>query len=137
MKRKYMLVVLAILSIMALAYFASTAKADYTYEMYLSCSKSGNVWQFTTTAYSGASFSSQSINTATIVATYWVPDGTIYTVKPREIYLKNGYVKLYFDQDILPSSTGGVGGGAAVTGSLFDGSTFRASGPGWVWSNHG
>lgn len=139
MKKICITTVLAILSIMALAYFASPTKAlVYTYYPKPNVSSNGNNWSFKTVDQtSGVSFSGNKIIATSIVASYWNVDpitgGLIDqgSPTPKNLVINDNQVNLVFDGSNLPAHIQFV----SITGELTDGTTFDATGPGWAFGN--
>lgn len=130
MKSKHILIGLLVLSMVTFAYISTVLAADY-YPIN-NISKGGAVWQFDTKGM----FSSKDITS--IKAEYWKTiengDGTTTTTYYdmtllAHSQLTNNQVKLTFDSAFLPDYANGT----RVTGTLADGKTFLATGPGFAW----
>lgn len=139
MKKMCGIIALAILSIAVLGCIASAA----AYEIYPedpTISKNGNVWQFDTRT-SVSDFSGNDVVASSIVATYFTQTGGVgsdpHIIVPKNIVLNDNKVELVFDPTdlpVLPADT--VVLSTQITGTLTDGRTFIATGPGFTFPRH-
>jgi len=129
MKSKCVLAGFLALTIVAFACVASVS-AQYDYTPYLTSTPGGVIWTFKT----NGEFSGREIIKSSVVATYWIvnPDKSlsIYNPIPRQITLTDKLVTLVFDLADLPAHADGN----SVSGTLTDGKTFLASGPGFAFA---
>jgi len=138
MKRMHFLPVLLILSIMALVSVVN-AQTTYTYYPTLWIQFKPNnfaLWWFNTAGV-GWSFSGKDVDTT--VAQYMIyigdPNNPVeewHSIKPKNIHLKVDTVNtvtLVFESAVLPPYANGT----MVSGTLTNGETFLAAGPGFAW----
>jgi len=129
MKSTQVLAGLLIISIVTLASLSTALAEDY-YPV-LNISKGGVVWQFDTKGlFSGKDVTSY-------LAEYWIVDESGVTTyypmpTPMRTQFVNNHVKLTFDSATLPAYANGT----RVTGTLADGKTFLATGPGFIFGIH-
>jgi hypothetical protein len=135
MKTMPILAGLIILSVMSLALVATVAATSYTVVLDITFNGNGakgiSDWHIdTTTDGWNGPFSGSNVVTSTIVATYYDVKLVAHTVVPYSIVLAENSIDLYFTGKDLPSKATA----ANVVGSLTNGDTFFASGPGWTWN---
>jgi hypothetical protein len=136
MKKIYGIVALALLLIAVLGCIASAAAYDIFPEE-PKISANGNVWQFHTHT-SVSDFSGNDVVASSIVATYFTQTGGVGSnpiiVVPKNIVLNNNKVELVFNaQDFPPLPPDTVVLSTQITGTLVDGRTFIATGPGFAF----
>ncbi|MCJ7634235.1 hypothetical protein MUP77_17830 [Candidatus Bathyarchaeota archaeon] len=136
MKKICGIIALAILSIAVLVCIAPAAAYDIFPED-PTISANGNVWQFDTRT-SVPDFSGNDVVATTIVATYFTQTGGSgsdpVVVVPKNIVLNDNKVQLVFDPEdlpVLPPDT--IVLSTQITGTLTDGRTFIATGPGFAF----
>jgi len=125
MKRTRIIAGLIVLSMIALASFASLAKADVVYvPSGIQVSGNGNTWQFDTQGV----FSGKEVES--VKAVYWIGT-TEHTVVQKNTVLNDNKVQLVFDSNDLIQ--GITVDGTRIEGVLSNGDTFLVSGPGWAF----
>jgi len=113
------------------------AQEDYDYNIFwgFAVTPRGNVWQISTVSPLGTSiFSGRDVNPDTISATIWhycqnTPEVLHdHTITPKQVVLTDKLVILVFDKATLPKTAEYT----VLTGTLNNGETFTATGPGFV-----
>jgi hypothetical protein len=136
MKTTYVLAGLLALSMVAFAFVAPVAAQEPIAfgPTIINSTQKGKmkfIWHFDTYDTTNGPFSGLDIIPGSIVATCWDSKGTVYTVTSYDIVFEANYVELYIKNQDLPKNAVGN----SVAGSLANGDTFLASGPGWQWFN--
>lgn len=134
MKKMHFLPGLLALSLMAVVSITA-AQTTYYPTLWIQRKPNNAIWWFDTVGV-GWSFSGKDVNT--IVAQYMIytvlndPTSPMIwtTIEPKIIHLKVDSVTLVFTSAILPPYANGTN----VSGTLANGETFLAAGPGFVWS---
>ena len=111
--------------------------AAYTYYPSLVIKSNGQIWEFSTIDLLGYEiFPSKDVDVSTIQAYYsFGPIGNVveYPINVKDVHLAGNKVSITFSKDFLPDAANTT----RVVGSLYNGETFEASGPGFVWRKWG
>ncbi|MGA3192838.1 MAG: hypothetical protein ABSD73_10065 [Candidatus Bathyarchaeia archaeon] len=133
MNKKLFLAGLLAISVIALgtASFAGAQLADYyPGPVNYTITKWIVIWYFKTVdQYGGGSFDGRTVIKSTVTAYALDATGNYKPVKPLCILTTKDYVMLIFLPSALPAHN--TDGSSAVTGTLTNGQTFDATGPGW------
>jgi hypothetical protein len=136
MMKKCLLVGLVVLLIITFASVGFVAAMDATFYPALTIAHKGRVWTVDTTdGAGGLMFSGKDVKVKSIIATYYLdtaPEVPI-TIVPKDIDVCKNHITLTFAAKDLPRS--GTVLASNVQGTLKNGDTFLASGPGWTWGN--
>ncbi len=121
------------ISMIALVGLAPLSQAAVIFTADPVVSNSGNNWSlktidlFTTSPFGGK------IDPNSIQAWCWDNANPNVLVYPtiKNLVINNNQINLVFDSSTLPQHVDNV----AISGTLQNGDTFLASGPGWTWGN--
>jgi hypothetical protein len=131
MKTKLTIVTIAIIALSIFASLSSALAADYS--VILNVSNQDGTWvQFDTMKL----FSGKLVDTNSVVFNYWTqatPSSPLegpFLLAYSRVSLADSQVKIFFNIATLPANIVKT----TVTGTLEDGSTFVATGPGWAFT---
>ena len=130
MKSKRILTLAVALSLVAFL-FVAVAEADVL-QAYLTSDRHGRIYTWTVDTTQIDLFSGLDAIPNSIVFIAYVDD-TPYYIIPNGIVLTEDYIQLIFVKQNLPIKGADS---TRVEGSLIDGNTFFATGPGWGWGGH-
>jgi hypothetical protein len=132
MKNKLALALLVLIAVALLSSLSSVFAADY-YPVLTTSNQDGSWIQFDTMKM----FSGKLVDESSVQVTYYVkiddqPVTGPYSLPYARISLADSQVKIFFDIASLPLNVDHL----AVSGTLDDGQTFYATGPGWTYIHH-
>ncbi len=129
MKRKLMMLIIMLMVAAMLASFSSALAYDYTLGPVIASNQDGTWIQFDTMKF----FDGKLVDPTSVHVTYYtqVTGGPLegpFNLQYARVSTADSQVKIFFNLDVLPSNVIYLD----VTGTLSDGKTFFARGPGWA-----